>query len=112
MTPPPVPVDPTDEPIVIPDDLEAALAALAPACNWQHHDRGWTGCDPEAPASYVIEVRAHCTKMKPKILLICEGQQIRLRSSAHETVECGLCGITATIHDIISLLGPIADYRP
>lgn len=90
------------------------LLALEPRCNWVHHDAGTYGCEPGAPGEYVVSIGTHCAPppAAPTVLVVCQSQQIRLRGSLDETVQCGLCHVTTTWRDLIRFLGPVAEYNP
>jgi hypothetical protein len=96
------------------DALVDALVDLAPACDWDRHSTGETGCEPGARAEYVIRLRPHCMigGLVPSIVLICEAQQIRLRGRSNETLTCEMCGSPTSWPALVDFLGPLEEYHP
>lgn len=88
-----------------------ALLALAPPCSWDRHATGETGCEPGAPAEFVIRVREHCGPPMPTITLICQAQQMRIWRHRDQPFECG-CGRLTSLGQLIDFLGRVDEYYP
>lgn len=92
-------------------DLEA-LVNLAPPCTWDRHDTGETGCEPGAPAEWVLRFRIHCGPPMPTIFLVCHAQQIRIWRTRNARYECDTCGELMCNADIVDFLGRVEEYYP
>lgn len=89
-------------------DVETMIN-LAPACTWDRHDTGETGCEPGAPGEFVVRVREHCGPVRPVVVIICEAQWIRLRGAQHVPYEC-VCGRMTTPAEVIDFFGRVEEY--
>ena len=97
------------------EKLAEALVDLAPACDWDRHASGETGCEPGAAGEYVVRVRPQCDlggTLRPAVLVVCEAQQIRLRGRTHATLVCETCNRPTTWGELVDFLGPVWEYYP
>lgn len=88
-----------------------ALLALAPPCSWDRHATGETGCEPGAPAEFVIRVREHCGPPTPTIVLVCQSQNLRIFRTREVPIECG-CGRMTSLGELVDFLGRVDEYYP